>query len=331
MKISIKKISELTGFSPATVSNALNHKRGVNRDTAEQILNVARQNGYFSEPKIDAIRFVIYKDSGEIVADTPFFSELIEGVEREARASGREVLITNLSRTAPDYQELCDRILSDPGCALLVLATEMDEETAAHFCTAAGPVVMLDNCFDDSIFNTVMIGNTDAVFAAVEGLIASGHQKIGYLKSSVRIRNFFYRQVGYERALALHRLPIDPAYTVSLSPSAEGAYADMCRFLEQKPTLPTAFFADNDLIALGAMRALSQYGCRIPEDLSIIGFDDLPACALTQPPLSTIRVFKREMGQAAVRRLSELIQYGDTFQTKTQICCEFVERNSVKR
>ena len=105
----------------------------------------------------------------------------------------------------------------------------------------------------------------------------------------------------------------------------------MNRLLEGRPEMPTAFFADNDIIAMGAMKALQEHGFRIPDDISIVGFDDLPFCSVTSPSLSTIKVFKQEMGRAAVRRLNELIQYGDQFKTKTQICCEFIERESVKK
>ena len=98
MKINIKTISELTGFSQATVSNALNNKRGVNKETAERILAVAREHGYLPELKIDNIKLVIYKKQGVVVSDTPFFSALIEGVEAESRSAGYETTICNLNQ-----------------------------------------------------------------------------------------------------------------------------------------------------------------------------------------------------------------------------------------
>ena len=331
MKVSIKKISEITGFSQATVSNALNNKQGVNKNTAEQIWEVARKYGYFSESKIESIRFVIYKDSGQIVSDTPFFSQLIEGIEEETRRSGREIIISNLNRSAPDYEQARDRILLDSSSGIIVLATELSEEDAGAFAGAVNPVVMLDNCFDSPAYNSVMIGNTDAVCMAVESMIEKGHKEIGYLKSTIRIKNFFYRESGYRRALRLNGLIPDQKYEFGLAPTTEGAYQDMNRLLEGHPEMPTAFFADNDIIAMGAMKALQEHGFRIPDDISIVGFDDLPFCSVTIPSLSTIKVFKQEMGRAAVRRLNELIQYGDQFKTKTQICCEFIERESVKK
>ena len=94
--------------------------------------------------------------------------------------------------------------------------------------------------------------------------------------------------------------------------------------------LPTAFFADNDMIALGAMKAMSESGIRIPEDVSIIGFDDLPYSSISLPPLTTLRVPKQEMGRSAVRRLCAIIEDNDDVRFKIQVCTQFIERDSVR-
>ena len=331
MKASIKQISEMTGFSPATVSNALNNKKGVNRETQEKILAAARECGYLSEGgPIHSIRFVIYKDTGRIVADTPFFSALIEGVEDESRRGAFETVICNLNRSAPDYEERLNQILTDPSSGILLLATELSEQEAARFKEARAPVVVLDNWFEESLFNSVLISNTDSACAAAEYLIRRGHKKIGYLQSEIPIKNFFYRFEGYERALKAHGLEPPEGGIVRLPPSMDGARERMNRLLKEGIALPSAYLADNDIIALGAMKAMQDNGISIPGDVSIIGFDDLPFCSITTPGLTTIRVFKQEMGRTAVRRLLELIRYGDRFVTKSQICTAFVERGSVK-
>ena len=103
MKANIKKISELTGFSPATVSNALNNKRGVNKETAEKIRQTAREIGYLAEWHVSSIKLVMYRASGAIVNDSPFFSSLVAGVEAEARNFGFDTLVCNLYQHAADY------------------------------------------------------------------------------------------------------------------------------------------------------------------------------------------------------------------------------------
>lgn len=330
VKVNIKKISELSGFSPATVSNVLNRKKGVNKDTVEKIMRIAKEAGYLCERKIESIRLVVYKKNGVIISDSPFFSSLIEGVEKEGRACGYNTEICNLTKDSEDFEELLKEVLADHTSAVLLLATELDEDDVEIFKSATSPVVVLDSWFENMGFDSVLINNTDSVCMAVSYLIDKGHREIGYLKSSLKIQNFYYREQGYKRALERAGISPDEELFVKLFPTMDGAYRDMCDFLEKKPKLPTAYFADNDIIAFGAMKALKEYGFDIPGDVSIIGFDDMPFCEISSPPLTTIRVFKQEMGRMAVRQLVNNIKSESCTKAKIQICTEFVERESVK-
>lgn len=331
MKTSIKQLSEITGFSPATISNALNNKRGVNKETADIILKAAMEAGYVNDTKISSIRFIVYKKHGRVVADTPFFSELISGVENECRACGYRTEICHLDKSDENFEKLLEQIIGDRTSANLVLATEFSEKDAAPFKQSVCPVVMLDCWFEDMSFDAVIIDNTDSVYNAAAFLIENGHEKIGYLKSSTPIKNFYYREVGYRRALHRAGLAVNPQYTIPLAPSMDGSYRDMNAYLDKHSDLPTAFCSDNDNIALGACKALLEHGYRIPKDISVIGFDDMPFCEIASPPLTTIKVFKQEMGALAVRRLVSIIKSGNNIKTKTQICTEFVERESTRR
>lgn len=330
MKANIQSISRLTGFSPATVSNALNHKRGVNRATAEKIFQAARETGYLDSQRFSSVKLVIYKKNGSVVNDSPFFSALADGVEAECRNLGVDCVLCHIERDSPTYEEEMSALLNDVSCGLLVLATEMDGAEAARLQGALAPVVILDNWYEGINCSAVLIDNTDAASRAVQYLIDKGHKRIGHLRGSFQIKNFYYRRLGYQRALQEHGLEPDPAHTLSLPPSMEGAFAGMSALLERRPELPTAFFADNDMIALGAMRALAQAGVRVPEDVSLVGFDDLPFCVISDPPLTTVQVRNRQMGQAAVRRLMELAEYGNEYCAKIQIASGFVERGSVQ-
>ncbi len=164
----------------------------------------------------------------------------------------------------------------------------------------------------------------------MEYLIRKGHRQIGYLRGSFRIKAFSYRSIGYRRAMSRHGLPVQPDDIITLGTTTESAYRDMITRLEENGRLPTAFFADNDVIALGAMRALQEKGYRVPQDVSIIGFDNIPFGEISSPRLTTIHVFKQEMGEIAVRRLTDHINLGSTVKTKIQVCTEFVERESVR-
>lgn len=330
MKPNIKTISRLTGFSPATVSNALNNKRGVNRDTAERIFKAAREIGYFDGQRVERVRLVIYQADGSVVNDSPFFSRLMAGVEAECRRLGLETSTCYLQKDGPEYSAQLTGLLEDSTAALLVLATEMDAGQAARFQEAAAPVVILDNWYEELPFDAVLIDNTDGAYQAVSYLIHQGHTRIGHLRGRLEIKNFYYRRQGYLRAMGEHGLPVEPGFSLSLSTGMESACADMAALLGQGLALPTAFFADNDMIALGAMRALEQAGYQVPGDISLVGFDDLPFCAISSPPLTTVRVYNYEMGQAAVRRLMELMEEGGGYRAKIQVTSSFVPRESVR-
>lgn len=330
MKANIKTISKMTGFSTATVSNALNNKRGVNRETAEAIWKAAREIGYLDSPRVERVKLVIYKCDGSVVNDSPFFSQLMAGVEAQCRRLNMDTVSYHLQKGSPDYQASLDSLLKDSSSALLLLATELDEEEAAKFQAASSPLVVLDNWYESLPFDAVLIDNTDAAYRAVSHLIEMGHTRIGHLRGKFEIKNFYYRRQGYLRAMAEHGLKADPAYTLTLSTSMEASCADMAALLEKGIKLPTALFADNDMIALGALRALQQAGYRVPQDVSIAGFDDLPFCAISDPPLTTIKVYNYEMGLAAVRRLMELAEPGENYRTKIQVTSAFVRRESVR-
>lgn len=331
MKVSIKKISELTGFSPATVSNALNYKKGVNAETSAKILKTAQDLGYFEENRITKVKFVMFKRSGKVVEDTPFFPLMIAGVEQECRACGMEMIMCNLDKRDSNYEEQAKWLQNDKASVVILLGTELMDEDLDLIRGMASPFVVIDYWKEDMSFNAILINNADSARMATEYLIGKGHREIGYLRGSLRIKPFRSRYVGYQTALAKAQLPLRKEYTVTLSADMDGAHADMKRYLETNPKLPTAFFADNDMIALGAMKAMSECGIRIPEDVSVIGFDDLSFSSISTPSLTTLRVPKQEMGRIAVRRLRDMIKDNDDVKLKIQVCTQFIERESVKR
>lgn len=331
MKVSVRKISELTGFSPATVSNALNRKKGVNKETAEKILSVAKELGYTAEERITKIKFVIVRRNGLIIDDSAFHPAVIEGVEKKAKELGYETVFCHVDIHDMEYPIQIKEILEDTTGAVVLLGTEMLEEDYELFLQAKCRVILLDGWSDEHFFDSVLISNTDSACKAVEYLVRNGHTRIGYIGGDFRIQAFKYREIGYRRAMERHNLAINEADKVLIGTRIESAYEGMKQYLETVKEVPSAYFADNDLIAIGAMRALQERGYRIPEDVSIIGFDNISFGAISNPPLTTIHVYKREMGEMAVRELSEAIHNPNKTKTKIQVCTDFVERSSVKK
>lgn len=330
MKTSIHDISRITGYSPATVSNALNYKKGVNQDTAAEIFRVARETGYISENAIQKIRLVIFRKNGLIIDDTPFFPVLINGFETECRKYGYEMVLCNVDQRNEDYETRLQSMLHETGSAVVVLATEMQDSDLDPFRNAPCPVLIMDGWTDRMDFNAVLINNEDSARMATEYLYEKGHRRIGYIRSSFRIRGFRSRFYGYQSALRKFRLEFDEKNVFTVTPNLNGAYHDVLRHLERRCSLPTAFFADSDLMALGAMKAFQEKGYRIPEDVSIIGFDDLPFSEISNPALTTLKVPNTEIGQLAVRRIVDMIKKKDLIHVKIQVCTKFVIRETVR-
>lgn len=334
MKTIMQDIARFAGVSPGTVSNALNNRKGVSKDTRERVLKVAEELGYDRNSKDESkvIRFIIFKKHGYVVSDTPFFSGLIEGIERECRTNGFEVLVSHIIYSEHNDEDVQEIVKQEQIAGVLLLATEMNEEDLEPFQKLSVPIILLDSYFNNLDFDYVIINNRKGAYQAVNHLIKNGHTEIGYLGSSKSIKNFNYRYEGFRDALTEANLIINKEYELLLEPTLEGSYKDMKELLNAKDlNLPTAFFAFNDIIALGAIRAMKEKKISIPEQVSVVGFDDMPFCEISMPRLTTIRVHTQYIGKTAIRRLIAKISGQDQHKLKIEINTELIERESVKK
>jgi DNA-binding LacI/PurR family transcriptional regulator len=147
----------------------------------------------------------------------------------------------------------------------------------------------------------------------------------------VPINNFAERSLGFAKALSLAGIACNKNDIIQLSPSIKHSYTGMLQELSKRDNLPTAFFCDNDIIAFGAMKALAEVGKRLPEDVSVIGFDDMPDCKLITPNLSTVRVFRNQMVIIAVKRIMERIRGESDEPVKIEVGTRLVLRESVAK
>ena len=334
MKTIMQDIAKIAGVSPGTVSNALNDRKGVGKDTKEKIIKIAEEMGYFrnsekNEGKV--IRLIKYKKNGHVVADTPFFASLIEACEKECRKNGYELLISQVvygEHTKEDVHKIVNHHKID---GILLLATEMDESDFRYFDGIEIPIVVIDSYFKEVNYDYVVINNTKGAYSATKYLIDKGHNNIGLLGSNIEIKNFKYRFEGYKKTLETFNLEFNESNNVYVDPTIEGAYSDFKAYLEKnKDNLPTAFFALNDIIALGALKAMNEKGISVPNDISLVGFDDVPFSSYSNPGVTTVKVHTKTMGKTAVRRLMEAIENDIEVALKIEINTELIERESVK-
>ena len=335
MSIRAKDIAKKLGVSTTTVSLVLNNKPGVGDKTRERVLKEIESMGFETNIKLKpsvslkSIRFILYKKHGLVVGDTPFFSKLIESIEGEAKVNGFNIIISYLNKEQ-NTQEYVKQFEQDDNTAgIMLLATEMTREDVEPFRKSYLPMLALDNCFGDVDIDCVQIDNVQGAYSAVNYLVKCGHKDIGYIHSSAYLHNFEQRFQGFKAALAENGLEFDEDNVIPLEPTIEGAYRDMKKYLEEGNKPPKAIFSDNDILAMGASRALKEEGCKLPEDVSMIGLDDMPYCTMMRPQLTTVKVNNSSMGIVAVRRIADMIN-GRTDETvKILIRTSLVIRKSV--
>ena len=220
-------------------------------------------------------------------------------------------------------------LLSPDTKGVILLGTELRQEDFAPFISFALPLVVLDTYFEGIPKDCILINNVQGAFLATNYIISKRKKQPGYLRSSYSIGNFEERADGFYKAIRHNGMAPGGSIVHRLAPSVEGAYADMKALIVQGERLAECYFADNDLIAAGAMRALKEAGYRIPEDIGIVGFDNTAMCELLAPPLTTIHVPKQAMGQLAVERLLSVIGNKAAVNAKIAVATTLVKRSSI--
>ena len=335
MDMSAKELAKLINVSPATVSMVFNNKPGISEATRELVLDTAAKYGY-TPKKADAsaqasrvIQLVNYKKHGKIAADTPFFAQLTEGISKECTRRNCALHISYFYESM-DIASQLSALNEVDSIGMLLLAPEMDPEDFRIFRDISVPIVVLDCYYDELDYDCVLINNIQGAFRATNYLIQCGHRKVGYLASNLKISNFKERSDGYYKELRANDISTSHPYVHAISPVSDEGYRDMMAILDENPPVADAYFADNDIIAASAMKAFREHGYSIPEDVSFIGFDDMPLCDLMVPALSTMNVRKQELGAAAVQRLLDRVEAPQKEHLKISMATRLVKRESVK-
>ena len=334
-----KDIAKLANVSVATVSLTLNNKPGVSEATRQRILDIVNSVSEKSQAqyalarfKKGAIRFVrIVKHGRTLNRDHDvFISSYLEGLENEARLSRYNLEVSTFkTHDVTTISELFNDLSID---GFIVLGTELNLEDIIALSGVESPIVFIDTYYDFQESDFVDMNNIQEVFQIVKYFYDRGHRRIGMVGSDVEVKNFELRQVGFEKALKHFNLPYDSNSMFKVDSTYAGAYQDMLGHLKRAHRLPTALFVVNDITAYGCIKALKEKGVGVPEDVSIIGFDDLPMSALMDPPLTTMKVSNKRIGRYAMRLMIERIgkKNGTATGTKVTIGGELVERQSVR-
>jgi LacI family transcriptional regulator len=333
----IVDIARAAEVSPSAVSLALNNKTGVSTELRQKIVAIAATMGYndvftgqyYINENI-TIRLLKIAKHGHIVNDrhNAFITEYLEGIETAAKKRKYKLEVSFFNRVSIE-EIAASQKEADVG-GFIVLGTELNDHELAFFSSLRKPIVFIDTYFPLSMYDCIDMDNVDGVFKAVQHLYNAGHRSIGLVKSSYETRNFKMRDFGFREAMEYFSLPVQEKFITGVDPAFDGSIRDMGKYLDRSKALPTAFFCMNDIIAYGVIKALRNHGFRVPEDISIIGFDDLPSSSLSEPPLTTIRVSTQQIGRRALEKLSErIINLSDHVTENILISGKLVIRDSV--
>lgn len=331
MAILAKDLAKQIGVSEATLSLVLNRKPGISQKTRARVERKVKELGYTdmllpentvhstsrhsaqhsiagSQMNNKHLSFVLFKDNGKLLGMNSFFPLILDGIETTARKHGYSITIINMDKIsmASDLQ-----YIRESGTAgFVVFATELHEASVIDFKNLKLPFVIFDNYFLDQEVFSVKVNNEQGTYLSVKYLYETGHRKIGYLQSGLDINSFKERQKSALNAMQLFGLSQSEKYFYTIGYANEHAEKGMDALLSNTDIkkLPTAFLADNDLVAIGAMQSLKKHGYRIPEDFSIIGYDDRPICSLIDPKLTTIQLPRHRFGATAVELLIQQLE-----------------------
>lgn len=331
--MTLKDISQMAGVATSTVSLVLNNKPGVRKDTRDRVAALLVRNGYTirniaSDLSVNGeIKFVRFKAPEHIrERNEDFYVKILNGAEKKAREKGYNLSIVSVS-SSELHQFLTTLEKQQNLVGVLFLASELSHKDASLLCNFPLPLLSLDKQLDEFNINTLATGNIAGAYEAVQFLYRLGHRKIGLLRGQIDIGGLCERSVGYRRALRDLQLPYNENYIVDIDLIFDTATKQMEAYLNSATDLPTAFFAGNDIIAAGCIRGLQKCGYRVPEDISVIGFDDGSQSPFLTPSLTTMRIHCDRMGALAVERLLE-IAAGSPYIIKSSYGVTLIERES---
>lgn len=282
--------------------------------------------------------FLVYKCTGQILDRHPYFLLITQILERRAAEYGYSMMIRVLDKNSNPAEIIPSEKAVD---GMVLFATEMNDEDFVIFSKLKYPVVALDNALSHTDCNAVSINNEMGTFQAVEYLAKTGHRRIGYFRSTIDISSFFERCAGYLKGAEELGVPIRSEDIHRVGYTDEESYRDILQYLQTLDPdagMPDAFVCDDDPIAFGALRAFAQCGIRVPEDVSIIGFNNHSNCQITKPPLTSVEVRSDGFLPGSIDLLAELIRKksGSTGKNslpvsqKIQFATNLVIRDSVK-
>ena len=329
----MKDIARLAVVSTSTVSHVINKSRFVSDEIAERVNNAAQQLNYAPSALARSLKMNRTKTIGMLVTTStnPFFGEVVKGVERSCYHQGYNLILCNTEGDNQRMKASINTLLQKRVDGLLLMCSTLEGERLDVFDRYPDiPIVVMD--WGPILFasDKIQDNSLQGGYMAAKHLIECGHKEIGCITGPLIRHQAQMRYEGYKRALAEAGIAINPDWIVESDFECEGGYQAFEK-LYQRGKLPSALFVSNDMMAMGVIQAASQRGLRVPDDLSLIGYDDVHIAKFMTPALTTIHQPKYRLGKAAVDTLLYRLENPDTTAQVVQLEPTLVVRNSVRK
>lgn len=329
----MKDIARLAGVSTSTVSHVINKSRFVSDEIAERVNNAALQLNYAPSALARSLKMNRTKTIGMLVTTStnPFFGEVVKGVERSCYHQGYNLILCNTEGDNQRMKASINTLLQKRVDGLLLMCSTLEGERLDVFDRYPDiPIVVMD--WGPILFasDKIQDNSLQGGYMAAKHLIECGHKEIGCITGPLIRHQAQMRYEGYKRALTEAGIAINPDWIVESDFECEGGYQAFEKLYE-RGKLPSALFVSNDMMAMGVIQAASQRGLRVPDDLSLIGYDDVHIAKFMTPALTTIHQPKYRLGKAAIDTLLYRLENPDTTAQIVQLEPTLMVRSSVNK
>jgi LacI family transcriptional regulator len=330
-EVTIFDVAEEAGVSYSTVSRVLNNKENVNAETRERVLQVMTQLGYVGNATARSLAGGSSRVIGLLVdhLNTEYMGEIIRGIDEVLENNDYNLMLYTTHRQKTREAAYVTKLTHGFADGLILIVPRNEKAYLDTLQQRKFPYVLIDYQGYNRHVPSIMTTNKKGAYDATTYFIATGHRRIGFITGEMAYGCAIERLAGYRAALEDHGLPFDEALVSEgnfLQPRGHYCTQELLNLAEP----PTALFVSNDVMAFGAMEAARERGLRIPDDLSIIGFDDIPQAAHVHPPLSTVRQPLEEMGRRAATLLLQFIANPSSEIERIELSTRLVIRESCR-
>jgi LacI family transcriptional regulator len=328
-KVTIVEVAEKAGVSLGTVSRVMNNDSHVAPETRERVSTVMREMGYVANRQARGLKGSRTNVIGVLAPDlgTGYIGEILHGIDTELGLHQFDLMLFTTHRTAVKEANYVANMVQGMVDGLLLVLPRNPTDYTGTLTTRNFPFVLIDHQGTGNPCPAVGATNWQGAYHATEYLIKLGHTRIGFITGSMDLGAAIDRLDGYKSALRVHHIPEDPQLIYQGSFFQPDGYAGGSALLELDHP-PTAIFASNDVMAMGAMDAIRSHGLHIPKDVSILGFDDIPQAAMVRPALTTVRQPLEQMGRLATQMLIDQLKNPEKQIGRIELPTQLIVRDS---